>query len=153
MGLRRQSKGSPVAEQLHLSDAQAHRDFNVVVVKDQERTIAKTLRYSPHDIQCVGARPDEGTMRRAAWRQVQLMLAYALSVHKAQGLTMDVTYLSLTMVFGFGLPYTACTRTPFSRNMLFVGGGATRHLLAAHAGSGRWHDACGPEACGGLGLR
>ena len=25
------------------------------------------------------------------------------------------------MVFGFGLPYTACTRTPFSRNMLFVG--------------------------------
>ena len=42
-------------------------------------------------------------------------------MHKAQGLTMDLTYPSIVKVFGFGLPYTACTRTPFTHNMLFVG--------------------------------
>ena len=52
---------------------------------------------------------------------MQLTLAYALTMHKSQGLTMDVTYPSLTKISGFGLPYTACSRTPFRHNILCVG--------------------------------
>ena len=37
------------------------------------------------------------------------------------GLTTYVTYLALIRIFGYGLPYTMCTRTPFRNNMLFVG--------------------------------
>ena len=115
------STGRFFAEQVHLSDAQKYRDFNVVVVKDQESTLAKKARYSSFDIQSVPAQSDVGLYQRTAWRQVQLMLAYALSGHKSQGLTMYLTYISLTKSFGFGLPYTLCTRTPYRHNIWFVG--------------------------------
>ena len=52
--------------------------------------------------------------------QVPVVPAYALTGHKAQGLTMLATYISLLRCWGFGLPYTSCTRIPFRRNMYFV---------------------------------
>ena len=51
---------------------------------------------------------------------VPVVPAYALTGHKAQGLTMLATYISLLRCWGFGLPYTSCTRSPFRRNMYFV---------------------------------
>lgn len=53
--------------------------------------------------------------------QTQLALAYALTIHKSQGITVPVSYPSLSGIFGFGQPYTLLTRTPFRHNMLFVG--------------------------------
>ena len=50
-----------------------------------------------------------------------LMPAYALTAHKAQGLNIPMTYLSWTKMFGFGVPYTMLTRTPFEDIIYFVG--------------------------------
>ena len=47
-----------------------------------------------------------------AWKQVQGVPVYVLTVHKAQGLTMKMVYLSFSAVFGFGQVYTALTRCP-----------------------------------------
>ena len=50
-----------------------------------------------------------------------MTLAYALTGHKAQGLNMKVTYVGFDGIFGFGLPYTLITRTPFVDNIYYVG--------------------------------
>ena len=55
------------------------------------------------------------------WKQCQMTLAYALTGHKAQGLNMKVTYIGFDGIFGFGLPYTLMTRTPFVDNIYYVG--------------------------------
>ncbi len=114
------SSGVYEAAKVHLDDVSA-RDFSVRVVKDEEATVAKRVRFQSIDVQCIPARNDQSAGNRVAWRQVQLALAYAMTVHKAQGLTMYLTYPALTMVFGFGLPYSMCTRTPRRNNMWFVG--------------------------------
>ena len=53
--------------------------------------------------------------------QTQLALAYAMTVHKSQGLTMPKIYPSLQGIFGFGMPYTLMTRTRLAEDMIFVG--------------------------------
>ena len=53
--------------------------------------------------------------------QTQLTLAYAMTVHKSQGLTMPKIYPSLQGIFGFGMPYTLMTRTRLAEDMIFVG--------------------------------
>ena len=65
-----------------------------------------------------------------AWKQVQAVPAYALTVHKAQGLTMNAVFLAMAKVFGFGQAYTALTRCPFVWNTLLVGV-PPRDVLAA----------------------
>ena len=108
------------AQQLQLSPASA-TDFNVYVVKDDDATILKATRFEKFDVQCIPARADESSSRSHAWLQVQMKPAYALTGHKAQGLTMWLTYIGLLRSFGYGLPYTMATRTPHRQNILFVG--------------------------------
>ena len=55
------------------------------------------------------------------FQQVSLALAAAMTCHKVQGLTIPSIYICLYKVFGFGIPYTALTRTPFKRNIAIVG--------------------------------
>ena len=118
--LSRDPDGKYVAEIIAL-EHESSRDFQVHVVKDESCTIHKNLRFDPFDIQSISAKNEEGSAKRVAWRQVQLMPSYALTVHKCQGLTEYKAYPALTMTFGFGLPYTMCTRTPWQHNMWFVG--------------------------------
>ena len=119
--LQKNVDGSWSAHQVKLSDTQKYPDFNVRVVKDEDATLAKTMRYDDTDCQVVPVRIDTGSHWSQEWAQVQLVLANALTGHKAQGLTMYVTYIALNNVFGFGLPYTLVTRTPFKNNMFFIG--------------------------------
>ena len=64
---------------------------------------------------------ETSSQNRTELRQVPLTLAYGLTIHKCQGITIPVSYPSLNDIFGFGMPYTLLTRTPFSDNMLFIG--------------------------------
>ena len=113
--------GTWSVEQLHLANLDEIAEFNVRVVKDEDSALAKEVRYDPFDCQIVPTGTSSAVNLSVEWLQVQLTLAYALTAHKAQGLTMNVTYIALNMVFGFGLPYTLITRTPYEENMLFIG--------------------------------
>eukprot|EP00973_Karenia_brevis_P054561 7581749-Karenia_brevis.AAC.1 len=53
--------------------------------------------------------------------QAHLTLAYAMTVHTSQGLTMPRIYPSLIGIFGFGMPYSLMTRARFADDMVFVG--------------------------------
>ena len=44
-----------------------------------------------------------------------------MTCHKVQGLTIPSIYICLYKIFGFGIPYTALTRTPLKRNIAIVG--------------------------------
>ena len=44
-----------------------------------------------------------------------------MTCHKAQGFTIPQIYFCLYKIFGFGIPYTASTRTPFKANIAIVG--------------------------------
>ena len=110
--------------QVYLHEADKFPEFNVKVVKDEECTLAKRVKFADADVSLIPVREDKtrtykGTEER--WKQVQAALAYALTAHKAQGLTMDTVYLCWLKMFGFGIPYTMCTRTPWEDNMYFVG--------------------------------
>ena len=106
-----------VADTLEL-EGNDHIDFQVHVVKDEKLTINKTFRFDSLDVQSITGKNEEGSGKwRSAWHQIQLVLAYALTVHKCQGLTETRGYPALTMTFGFGLPYTMCTRTPWQHNV------------------------------------
>ena len=50
-----------------------------------------------------------------------MLIAYALTVHKSQGLTMLMVYLAFSKVFGFGQLYTALTRCPHVWATFLVG--------------------------------
>ena len=120
--LRRSSAkaGQWEADQVHLQDVRKHPEFNLKVIKDEECTLARQVRFSAFDVQTVPAREDVSRTFRGIevrWKQVQATLAYALTAHKAQGLTMDTVYLCVIRLFGFGLPYTMCTRSPWLDNI------------------------------------
>ena len=119
--LERMENGKHSAKQLTLSDRVAYPDFNVRVVRDEESTLAKTVRYNALDCTSVPVQTDKSSQSYQEWRQVQATLSYALTIHKCQGLTMPVTYPALVNVFGFGMAYTIATRTPYAWNMLFIG--------------------------------
>ena len=69
----------------------------------------------------VAPETEEDGLHKNTLLQLPLGPAYALIGHKAQGLTMFMTYISFLKFWGYGLPYTIATRTPFLDNIHFVG--------------------------------
>ncbi|KMZ72447.1 hypothetical protein ZOSMA_164G00290 [Zostera marina] len=59
----------------------------------------------------------EGTEVKAFHRQIPLILAWALSVHKCQGLTLDRLTTDLTRAFGSGMVYAALSRVTTIHNV------------------------------------
>ena len=111
--------GSFAVATVALGDKEKCQEFNVRVVKDDDASIAKAVRYNEHDFQMVHVGTESSGNQ--VWSQCQMTLAYALTGHKAQGLNMPITRIGLDGIFGFGLPYTLITRTPFQENIYFVG--------------------------------
>ncbi|XP_059668788.1 ATP-dependent DNA helicase pfh1-like [Cornus florida] len=52
----------------------------------------------------------EGEEVRATRKQIPLILAWAVSVHKCQGMTLDSLHTNLSRAFGFGMVYVALSR-------------------------------------------
>ena len=111
------------AQQVKLDDDKKFPEFNVYVVKDEECSLAKKVRYEDIDVQAIPFRNDASTVGGCfkMWKQVQIIPAYALTAHKGQGLTLSMTFLGLDDIFGFGLAYTMYTRSRYAENMCNVG--------------------------------
>ena len=112
-----------VTRTVRLEEKDRCPEFNVKVIRDEEPTLAKSLRYRDDEICYVPARHDVNFdgFREDSFVQVSLALAAAMTSHKVQGLTVPKVYFCLHKIFGFGIPYTAFTRTPFAVNISVVG--------------------------------
>jgi ATP-dependent exoDNAse (exonuclease V) alpha subunit len=79
-----------------------------------------------HDGRTITAEPlewtiDEGGKVRAAVAQVPLRLAWAITVHKSQGMTLDAAVLDLRSVFEYGQGYVALSRVRSLEGLYLLG--------------------------------
>ena len=97
------------AQEVQLQNDTKYHEFNVKVIKDEENTLAKKIRFDDADVGIIPVRTDTSYVggRHKQWKQVQAIPAYSLTDHKAQGLTLALVYIGLTKVFGFGIMYRA----------------------------------------------
>ena len=70
----------------------------------------KIITIEPHTWSCSVYVKDIDEKKRATLSQLPLRLAYAISIHRAQGLTLDSVYLSLSSCFESGQLYVALSR-------------------------------------------
>ena len=112
-----------VTKTVHLEDTDRFPEFNVKVIRDEEQTLSQPNRFRPEDICIVPTRHDSAFNGyvETHFQQVSLAIAAAMTCHKVQGLTIPQIYFCLHKIFGFGIPYTAFTRTPFKADIAIVG--------------------------------
>lgn len=63
----------------------------------------------------------DGTRKRASISQIPLRLAWAITVHKSQGMTLDAARIDLRKAFTPGMGYVALSRVKNLRNLYLYG--------------------------------
>ena len=123
MRLNPDGKTLAVTQVVYLEDTERFPEFNVKVIRDEEHTLAQPNRFRPEDI-CIAPSRHDSTSNgygEQHFQQVSLAIAAAMTCHKVQGLTIPQIYFCLHQIWGFGIPYTAFTRTPFKADIALVG--------------------------------
>lgn len=63
----------------------------------------------------------DGDKKRASFSQLPLRLAWAITVHKSQGMTLDAARIDLRQAFAFGMGYVALSRVRRLENLSLIG--------------------------------
>lgn len=63
----------------------------------------------------------EGDVILASRKQIPLILAWSLSIHKCQGMTLERLRTDLSRAFGYGMPYVAISRVRSSEGLYLSG--------------------------------
>ncbi|MEK7122581.1 MAG: PIF1 family DEAD/DEAH box helicase [Patescibacteria group bacterium] len=79
-----------------------HKESNLPIVKT---LVGRTLVVEPQEWKI-----DDGVSTVACISQVPLRLAWALTVHKSQGMSLDAAHMDLSRVFEYGQGYVALSR-------------------------------------------
>ena len=111
-----------------VDDFDAEDGYPVVRTRGGKRILAEPSKW----------KIDENGKERASITQVPLKLAWAMTVHKSQGMSLDAAVIDLSKAFEYGQGYVALSRL---RNS--VGLASSR---AERAGASR-APACGGEGC------
>lgn len=75
----------------------------------------------------------DGDKKRASIIQVPLRLAYAITVHKSQGMTLDSARIDLRKAFAEGMGYVALSRVRNLENLFLVGINKTALVVSEEA--------------------
>jgi ATP-dependent DNA helicase PIF1 len=95
-----------------------------VVVNFNDNTGYPIVRFSSGLVQEMSPKTFQHTLSsgiQVQRVQVPLMLAWALTIHKAQGLTLDWAIVNLDDAFDFGMVYVACSRVRSQANLQILG--------------------------------
>jgi len=83
-----------------VEDFDAEDDYPVVVTRGGKRIVAEPATW----------KIDEAGTERASITQVPLRLAWAMTVHKSQGMSLDAAVIDLSRAFEYGQGYVALSR-------------------------------------------
>lgn len=89
----------------------AHTNYPIVQLKNGEEITVKPDTWELTD----------GETRRAQLVQIPLRLAWAITVHKSQGMTLDAAEIDLTRAFTPGMGYVALSRVRSMKNIYLKG--------------------------------
>ena len=83
-----------------VEDFDADDDYPVVATRGGKRIVAEPATW----------KIDEGGQERASITQIPLRLAWAMTVHKSQGMSLDAAVIDLSRAFEYGQGYVALSR-------------------------------------------
>lgn len=94
-----------------VDDFEAHTDYPVVTFHS-----GKTITMQPDTWEL-----RDGDKKRASITQIPLRLAWAITVHKSQGMTLDAARIDLRKAFVEGMGYVALSRVKNMQNLYLSG--------------------------------
>lgn len=92
-------------------DFEPGTDYPVILLKDGREIVVPTDTWELKD----------GDVKRASLAQIPLRLAWAITVHKSQGMTLDAAKIDLRRAFVEGMGYVALSRVRSLENLTLVG--------------------------------
>ncbi|MCB9809059.1 AAA family ATPase [Candidatus Nomurabacteria bacterium] len=97
-----------------------HDEYPIIQTRDGRESVISPAIWAMHD----------GDTVLASIEQIPLRLAWAITVHKSQGMSLDAAYMDLSNVFEYGQGYVALSRVRSLEGLYLAG--FNQHALLVH---------------------